>query len=298
MKILMAVISIFGIYQVIQFLQHLKRKNERRQRISNTKLYDFLHKNKFSNTFSFYLFRLKTFYHISYPWFSLFFFLIFSGLIALLVYITSYLYMGVISSACILAIFSFFIPFGIVEYLYERHQMEMMQIFPLYAISLKNYTRIHNDIIVAMRKAKVEKPLTFYIEKFNLAVERGMRVYQAFEMLKKDIGIQKITELLTALQNCYLYGGDFSKLLDTYSKMLTQINLQKEKQKEESFSAKLVLILLIGINLYLLFIFVLQDANYRAIVTGHLAGRIILNLNLLSYGIILYFVRKLNRMEA
>jgi len=220
-----------------------------------------------------------------------------SIVISVIVFTISYKFLCVFSSALILAIYSFFIPYIVLQYLYNKNRKKILDIFPTYIISLKNYTNISNDIINAMKKVKVDPPLMIFIDRFNLLVEKGVSVYDGFEKLKEDINIKKISEFITAIQNCYINGGDFSKLLDKYSKIINNINTQREKESQENFSSILVLIIIIVINIFLIINFVYSNATYKDIVINSFLGKVILNINILSYLLVFHFVKKLNKLE-
>ena len=225
------------------------------------------------------------------------FILIFSVILSVITFILSKKIIGITSSSVILSVYSFFIPFVVIKVFYNKFREKILKLFPSYIISLKNYTRISNDIVIAMRKSKAEKPLDLFISKFNLMIEKGVNVYDAFEFLKQEIDIKIISHFLTAVQNCYINGGDFTKLLDRYSKVLNNIVLRKEKEKQDSFSSILILIILIAINIFLIISFIFSNEEYKQIITFNFIGRMLLNINILSYLLVFYFVKKLYKME-
>lgn len=224
-------------------------------------------------------------------------FLIISIVFSLIIFFLSYKTIKIISSSIIISGFSLLIPYLILKYIIRSQKEKILNDFPIYAITLKNYTQVTNDIIIAFKKAKVQEPLSIHIERFNVSIEKGMKIYECFERLKQDINIKKINEFLTAAQYCYINGGDFSNLLDKYSKILTKSNLQKEKEKQKSFASKLVLYMLIAINIYLLFQFGFANEEYKEILTKTFIGETIININIISYFLIFLFTIKLNKME-
>ena len=86
-------------------------------------------------------------------------------------------------------------------------------------------------------------------------------------------------------------------MLSKYSKILNRINEQREKELQENLSSILVLVILIIINIFLIVTFVYSDENYRSILTNTFLGKSILNINILSYLLIFYFIKKLNKLE-
>lgn len=228
---------------------------------------------------------------------SLYSFIIFSFFLMIISFVFSYKIFHIISTSLIISVISFFIPNIILKYILNKHKEKLMREFPTYAITLKNYTKVNNDLIFAFKRASVTGSFKKYIETFNFSIEKGLKVDYCFEKLKNDININQINNFFTASNNCYKNGGDFSKLLDKYSNILTKVNLQKEKEKEESFASKLILYILIMVNIYLLFGFVFNDEEYKNVLINTFFGKTIININILSYFFIMFFIKKINKME-
>jgi Flp pilus assembly protein TadB len=223
--------------------------------------------------------------------------LILTIVVFIITFLITYNFLHLFSSSLIISIFSLFLPYLIIKYFSYCRKIKILKNFPNYIISLKNYTDVNNDIIEAFRRATVEEPLKTYIEKFNISLQKGVKIYDAFESLKSSINIKKINEFITLLQFCYVYGGDFGNLLDKFSKIQMKTNLQREKEKQKIFSSKLVLIILILLNMYILFGFVLTNNEYYNILVKTFIGNLILNINILSYIFIFYMYILLNKME-
>ncbi len=212
-------------------------------------------------------------------------------------FILTYKYLNMFISSIILSSFAFFLPYYIIKYFSYCKKNKIIKMFPNYIISLKSYTDVNNDIIEAFKRVNVEEPLNTYIERFNISLQKGVKIYDAFETLKRNINIKKINQFITLLQFCYIYGGNFGNLLDKFSKIQMKTNLQRETEKQKIFSSKLVLIVLIILNMYILFGFILTNNEYYDILVKTFIGNLILNINLLSYIFIFYMYTKLNSME-
>ena len=212
-----------------------------------------------------------------------------------LIYFISFKIFNVISTSLLISIFSFFIPYNLITRIYYKRKEKIIKLFPTYIITLKTYTQLTNDIIIAFRNAKTIEPLKTYIDRFNIYVEKGINVFDSLELLKKDIDIKQISDFLSSIQVCYINGGIFNILLNRYAKLLLKTNLQKEKEEQEIFSSITVLIILIVINLMLLFLFVFSDSEYKAIITTTFTGKLILNINILSYISIYFIIKKFSR---
>ncbi|MEG2348704.1 MAG: type II secretion system F family protein [Clostridia bacterium] len=188
-------------------------------------------------------------------------------------------------------------PYIVIKFIYDKKKSDIIQIFPTYIVSLKNYTQVSNDIIVAMKKTIPPEEIKKYIETFNFSVESGISVYDAFENLKEKFNIGKINDFFSSCQYCYINGGNFTKLLDKYAKILNKRNIQIEKEKQENFSSKIVMYIMIAINIYMLFGFSFSTVEYKQIMTQTLVGKVIVNINIISYIIMFIISNKFNKVE-
>lgn len=223
--------------------------------------------------------------------------IILSIIIFFITFYISYNYLDLMFTSILLSTFSFFLPSYIIRNLYYKYKEEIISNFPIYCISLKNYTSSSNDIVFAIKKAEARYPLDVYMQKFNISVENGISVYDSFENLKKSINIKTINGFITLLQYANLNGGDFNQILDKYSKILLKINLKREKEKDEIFSSKIILIILFLIDLYILNSFVFSNYEYKKIITSNLIGQLIININIISQIIIIFMISRRNKME-
>lgn len=216
---------------------------------------------------------------------------------SMITYIISYKFLKIFSTSMILCLYGFCIPYIIISNIYKYEKRKIVKEFPNFLINLKNYTKVDNDIIIALRQVKIKSKLMNYIDEFNVLVKNGINVYEAFEKLKQRINIEKINEFFSALQVCFLNGGNYTNILDRYIDIISKANIQKEKESQENFSSIIVLIILIFINIFMFFSFVVPNNEYFFSLTKTMVGHIILNINILSYLIIYYFVVKINKME-
>lgn len=223
--------------------------------------------------------------------------LILSIFIFLVTFIITYKFLHLFFSSLILSLFGLVLPYFIIRYFSYCRKIKILRIFPNYVINLKNYTDVNNDIVDAFRRASVEEPLNSYIDKFNISLQKGVKLYDAFETLKNNINIKRINQFITLLQFCYIYGGNFGELLDKFSKIQMKTNLSREKEKQKIFSSKVVLVVLIILNMYIMFGFILTNNEYYNILVKTFAGNMILNINIVSYIFIFYMYLKLNNTE-
>lgn len=295
-EIIIVVLKIIIIYIVIRSLFEIQKQYVLNNKINRDFLEIKINKNNFFKNIKINILQLKS-VNKNIKFISPFSIIIFSFSSSIIMFFLSYKIFNITSSAFIISVFSFFIPYLILSFFLNKQKEKIIRDFPTYAITLKNYTKVTNDILIAFKRAKVQGPIEIYIKRFNISIEKGMNIYECFERLKEDINIKKINEFLTASQNCYINGGDFNKLLEKYSNIVTKTNIQKEKEKEESFSSKLVLYILIFINIYLLFCFGFGNIEYKELLTNTFFGKLIINVNIISYILIYIFIIKLNKME-
>lgn len=291
--ILFSILLIFIIIELFISITNIKNKEDF---IKNNNLGLKFNNLSFIKKIEFYINYLSK-YNNKIIYFRPFIIIIISCILSIIIGFVSFKLLDVFSSALIISIYSFFIPYIILANLYNNYRKKIIETFPTYILSLKNYTKISNDIIIAMKNVKVEYPLSIFTNKFNILIEKGITVYEAFEKLKNDINISKISEFISAIQNCYLNGGDFSNLLDKYSKIINKINIQREREKQDNFTSILVLIILAIINIFLIIKFIYANTLYKNIITTTFIGNCILNINILSYLLIFYFIKKLNKLE-
>lgn len=222
---------------------------------------------------------------------------IISLIIGIITYFVSYKVIKIFSSSVILSIYFTILPIQIIKFIKEYNKRRVLSVFPIYLATLKNYTKTQNDIVSAFKNSKPNKEIEPYITSFNNKVENGVKVYDAFEEMKEEIKISKISDFITILEYCYINGGNFTPLIDKYTNTIMKINIQNESDKEKSFSTKAVLIILIVINLYMLFGFVMANPLYKDIIINTFFGKLIVNINILSYLIIFIIFQKIDEME-
>ena len=115
--------------------------------------------------------------------------------------------------------------------------------------------------------------------------------------MKSSINISKISEFFTAVEYCYINGGNFVNIIDKYLSSLVKLNMQKEKEEEKRLEIKLVILFLIAVNFYMLFGFIYANPTYKEIILNNLVGKIIVNINIISYVIIFLIFRNTNKEE-
>ena len=221
-----------------------------------------------------------------------------SIIISILVYFLSILSIRIFSTSILLSLFSFSIPYILIDIMIQIKMGKIKTILPSYIVNLKSNIEVNNNIIKSINMTKVEEPLKSNIDIFNTKVNRGINVYKCFDELKESVNIENFTSLISAFKVCYANGGDYTNLLNKYINITSKENMQKAKLRESSNTTILTLCIMILINIFLLFSVILQNNEYSKIILETTAGHIIINFGIISYGIIAYFVYKIYKMEG
>ncbi|MBR6688731.1 MAG: hypothetical protein IKL68_01790 [Clostridia bacterium] len=194
-----------------------------------------------------------------------------------------YSYIKVLSTSMILSIPFLISPLIISKILIERNKQIISKQIPFYAINIKNQIKDENNIIQAIKRARVEEPLARHINEFLTSVFNGANVISSFNKLKQDVDVKDFTELINSFEDCYKNGGDFVRVLEKYIIINTKERLQKTEMEEKAFSSIVTLVVMTFLNILVIITFVFGNAEYANIVRGTNAGRAILNLNAITY---------------
>ena len=207
-----------------------------------------------------------------------------------------YKIIGVFSTSIILSFPIFFVPKIICAYLINRNKQKIMELLPGYIINLKNYVEQDNNIIFAMNDTICPEPLGRHIKIFNDTVRRGIDAKKAFKKLKESVNVKLFSSFVTAIETCYLNGGNFSRIIERFVDIISKENMNREKFREKAYSSVIILVVLVVINIYLIFSFVFSNPEYSQIVKGTVIGRLILNINAITYIFIGYLISKIYRI--
>ena len=188
-------------------------------------------------------------------------------------------------------------PFFILMILAGIKEKKIEKLLLNFLLQLKNYTKINNDIIYAFEEVKVLDPLQTYIDKFLVEVKNGIKFEIALEHLKEKIHIKSFKTLLNHIQHCYLYGGNFSELIDKNYSSIAEMQKEKTNRMQETRGARMVLIILVILDLFVYFTYINSNyENYR-IMKNSVIGNAILYWNFISMWLLIllsYNVKKLD----
>lgn len=190
-----------------------------------------------------------------------------------------------------------FLPYVSLNILIQRERYNILKILPNFCINIKNQLIKNNNIVLAIKNVKVLNPLKKYIDQFIINVNNSMEVNTAFSILKKQVGINEFSELISLFQICYQNGGDFISILEKYIKFLLNRISNKEKEKQDAYSSIIILIIMIIMSVFILIFFIIKNVENKQLMLSTIAGNIILLTNVLGYIYCFWAVFKIYRME-
>ena len=153
----------------------------------------------------------------------------------------SYSIFGIQSLSMIVAIPAVFLPTFIINLIKEYNAKKIEKIMLDFLLQLKNYTKINNDIVYAFNQVKTINPLQKHINTFLLELNSGIKFEKAIENIKEKIEFNSLKTVFSNIEYCYIYGGDFSLLMDKSYKLINKIQKEKSSRIQETKSARIVL---------------------------------------------------------
>ncbi len=212
-------------------------------------------------------------------------------------YILFYSYIQVITTSIILSLPFAFLPIIIYKILLNQEKTKIIKLLPMYVVNIKNHIDRDNNIIGAIQRTTSEQPLKKYIEVFKSNVSRGMNVIEAFNVLKTEVNVKAFAGFVNACQVCYLNGGNFNDLLERYIDIITKENISKESTKEKAYADIITLLVMVALNVIVAVMFVFTNKEYASIMCETAFGKLVLNINALSYILIAYLISRIYKEE-
>lgn len=169
--------------------------------------------------------------------------------------------------------------------------------FSLYIVSLQNFSKNTNDVISALTNTKSLEPLNKYIDEFIMLVNIGFNINKAFDDLINKINIKEISKFFYLLKLCYINGSNLYDLINRFNDYYNDIEKIKKIQLEKRNSYLTTMFVLLIMNVFLLFFVVLGNKSYKNLILNNVIGKIIIDINVLIYFVILLLVIKIIRME-
>lgn len=216
---------------------------------------------------------------------------------AMLAYVMAFNFFKMITLAFIVAVPCVFIPILIVEGIGNYKSNKVEKTFLNFLIQLKNYARINNDVASAFKQVQTVEPLQSYINKFNLEISSGIKLDVAMEHLKEKISVEKFKEFFSNVQYCYIYGGDFSALIEKNCKIISELQVEKEKRKQETQGARAVLYILIFLNLFVYITYIKNNYENYLIMQRSFVGVGILYWNFISMWLLIFLAERVKKLD-
>lgn len=212
-------------------------------------------------------------------------------------YILVFDFLKLVLLSVLIAIPFSFIPIIILNLICNYKTEKIEKIFPNFLVQLKNYTKINNDIVSAIKEIKTIEPLQTYINTFSIEINSGIKFENAIENLKEKIEIEVFKNFFENLEYCYLYGGDYTKLIDKSYKIINEIQKEKNIRIQETKSARLVLYILILLNLFVYVTNIKNNYENYLIMQKTLLGNFILYWNFISIWILIILANNVKKFD-
>ena len=227
-----------------------------------------------------------------------YFSLLFYSLICFLVtYIIIFKIFKTVGLSLIICLPSCLIPFIILNFVASYKAEKLEKVFLNFLLQLKNYTKISNDVIGALKNIETIEPLQSYIDKFNLELNSGIKFETAMEHLKEKISVVKFKEFFSNLQYCYIFGGNFATLIDKSYQTINELQKEKSKRRQETQSARIVLFILMLLDILVYINFVKNDNENYMIMKNSVIGNGILYWNFISMWFLIYLSEKVKKLD-
>ncbi len=213
------------------------------------------------------------------------------------IYLIAFAIFRIIGISLIIALPGVFMPFVVLNIICSYKSERLEKIFLNFLLQLKNHTKINNDVVNALKSVQTIEPLQSYLNKFNLEINSGIKFEAAIEHLKEKITITKFKEFFSNMQYCYLYGGDFSCLIEKSYKIINELQNEKNKRRQETQGARIVLIILLLLNIFVYINFVKNNVDNYMIMKNSVVGMCILYWNFISMWILLFLSDKVKKLD-
>ena len=212
-------------------------------------------------------------------------------------YYLVYKVFGIIALSILISLPAILIPIVLLELIKDRNLKKIEKVMLDFLLQLKNYTQINNDIIYAFKQLKTINPLQEYINTFLIELNSGIKFENAIENIKEKVEYSSLKTIFSNIQYCYIYGGDFSGLMDKSYKMVSKVQKEKSTRVQETKNARVVLGILIVLDLFIYFSFIKNNYENYMIMSKRLFGTMILYWNFISIWIFLFLMNRVKKLD-
>ena len=166
-----------------------------------------------------------------------------------------------------------------------------------FLLQLRNYTRINNDIVYAFKQVETVDPLQSYIDTFLVELNSGIKFEKAVNNIKDKISLGKLKDIITNIEHCYLYGGDFCELMRKSYVTISKIQKEKKQRIQDTKNARIVLGILIFLDLFVYFSYIKNNYQNYLLMTNRLLGIVILYWNFISIWGLLFLMNRVQKLD-
>ncbi len=220
-----------------------------------------------------------------------------SLLVFYIAYIISFKLFGTAILSAIVSLPLLFAPALLLNVLKNINSTKLERIMLDFLLQLKNYTKINNDIVFAFKEVKTLEPLQSYINTFLIQINSGIKFEKAIENIKEKIEFETLKSVFTNIEYCYIYGGNFSELMDKSYQKIYKIQKEKLKRISETKSSRIVLGILIALDLIVYFNYIKNNYDNYIIMSKTIFGNMILYWNFISIWILLLLMNKVKKLD-
>ncbi len=197
----------------------------------------------------------------------------------------------------IISLPAFLIPILVLNLMAEYKSNKLEKLMLDFLLQLKNYTKINNDIVFAFKQVKTMEPMQGYVDSFLVEVNSGVKFEKAIENIKEKVAFEKLKQVFSNIEYCYIYGGDFSILMDKSYSMISNVQKEKSKRIQETKSARIVMGILIALDLFIYFSFIKNNPSNLTLMTKRFMGTLILYWNFISIWFLIWLMYKVKKLE-
>ncbi len=215
----------------------------------------------------------------------------------LLCYIVFHSVLKIVLLSIIISIPGLFIPIFVLKQIADYNNSKIEKGMLDFLLQLKNYTQVGNDIVYAFSQLKTIEPLQSYINKFLIEINSGVKFEKAIENIKEKIAIEKLRNVFSNIEHCYLHGGDFKELIGKSYQMISKVQHEKKTRIQETKSTRIVLAILIALDILVYFSYIKNNPENYEIMTQRFLGIIILYWNFISIWILFALMDKVKKLD-
>ena len=150
---------------------------------------------------------------------------------------------------------------------------------------------------MAMQEVKIGEPLNGYVKKFLLEISSGIKFEKAIENFKEKINIGQVKMFLTNVEHCYLYGGNFTELINKSYIIIGEVQKEKMRRQEETKSARIVLFILILLDVLVYVSYIKSNMENYMIMQKSIVGNLILYWNFISIWLLVLLSIKVKKLD-